>query len=89
MTKMSEYINQNRGGIGLITYKITEKTGKVVSAKVIDKSDEVMMITEKGVVIRIQTEGISVMGRHTSGVKLMNIKDSEVVAVAKYVGDEI
>ena len=89
MTKMSEYRNQNRGGIGLITYKITEKTGKVISAKVIDKSDEVMMITEKGIVIRIQTEGISVMGRHTSGVKLMNLKDSEVVAVAKYVGDEI
>lgn len=87
MTKLEEYKVQNRGGKGLITYKIKPKTGKVASAKVIDRTDEVMMITEGGTIIRLQTEGISVMGRNTSGVKLMNIKDSKIVAVAKYIGD--
>lgn len=87
MTKMEEYKVQNRGGKGLITYKIKEKTGTLISAKVIDKNDEIMMITHQGIIIRIETEGISTMGRSTSGVKLMNIKNSEIVAVAKYIGD--
>lgn len=87
MTLLSEYRIQNRGGKGIITYKTKEKTGDLISAKVIDKSDEIMMITSDGVIIRIETEGISVMGRSTSGVKLMNIKDSDIVAVAKYIGD--
>ncbi|MBP2025557.1 DNA gyrase subunit A [Peptoniphilus stercorisuis] len=87
MTLLSEYRIQTRAGKGIITYKTKDKTGEVISAKVIDKNDEVMMITSKGVIIRIQTEGISVMGRSTSGVKLMNIKDSDIVAVAKYIGD--
>lgn len=89
MTKMTEYRKQNRAGVGLLTYKATEKSGKLVSAKVIDKSDEIMIITVSGIIIRIGCEGISVMGRHTTGVKLMNIKDSEVVSVAKYIGEEI
>ncbi len=87
MTPLTEYRLQNRGGKGLITYKPKEKTGKLISAKVLDNSDEVMMITENGVLIRIETSGISNMGRNTSGVKLMNIKDSEIVAVAKYIGE--
>ena len=87
MTLLSEYRIQTRAGKGIITYKIKDKTGDVISAKVIDKNDEIMMITSKGVIIRIGTEGISVMGRSTSGVKLMNIKDSDIVAVAKYIGD--
>lgn len=89
MTKMTEYRKQNRAGVGLLTYKATQKSGKLVSAKVIDKSDEIMIITVSGIIIRIGCEGISVMGRHTTGVKLMNIKDSEVVSVAKYIGEEI
>lgn len=88
MTKSSEYKLQRRGGKGLIAYKVAPKTGKVVSAKVVTKDDELMMITEKGIIIRIETKGISVQGRSTSGVKLMNIKDSEVVAVAKYIGED-
>lgn len=88
MTKSSEYKLQRRGGKGLIAYKAAPKTGKVVSAKVVTKDDELMMITEKGIIIRIETKGISVQGRSTSGVKLMNIKDSEVVAVAKYIGED-
>ncbi|SHH36212.1 DNA gyrase subunit A [Anaerosphaera aminiphila DSM 21120] len=87
MTLLNEYRTQTRAGKGIITYKVKDKTGDLVSAKVIDKNDEIMMITSAGVIIRIETEGISTMGRSTSGVKLMNIKDSDVVAVAKYIGD--
>lgn len=89
MTNMTEYKRQNRAGVGLLTYRITEKSGELVSAKVLDRTDEIMMITESGIVIRMNCEGISTMGRHTTGVKLMNIKDSEVVSVAKYIGDEV
>ena len=87
MTEMKEYRSQTRGGKGIITYKTKDKTGDLISAKVIDKGDEIMMITSNGVIIRIETDGISVMGRSTSGVKLMNITDSDIVAVAKYIGD--
>lgn len=89
MTKMTEYRKQNRSGVGLLTYKATKKSGNLVSAKVLDKSDEIMIITVSGIIIRIGCEGISTMGRHTTGVKLMNIKDSEVVSVAKYIGEEL
>lgn len=89
MTKMAEYRKQNRSGVGLLTYKATKKSGNLVSAKVLDKSDEIMIITVSGIIIRIGCEGISTMGRHTTGVKLMNIKDSEVVSVAKYIGEEL
>ncbi|KXO16597.1 DNA gyrase, A subunit [Clostridiales bacterium KA00134] len=87
MTKTEEYKIQNRGGKGLITYNVKEKTGPLMSAKVVDKEDELMMITEKGVIIRIEAADISIQGRATSGVKLMNLKDSEIVAVAKYIGE--
>ncbi|RVU55738.1 DNA gyrase subunit A [Anaerosphaera multitolerans] len=87
MTPLKEYRSQSRAGKGIITYKVKEKTGDLISAKVIDRNDEIMMITSAGVIIRIETEGISIMGRSTSGVKLMNIKDSDIVAVAKYIGD--
>lgn len=87
LTPMSEYKVQNRAGKGIITYKVKSKTGKLVSAKIMESNDDIMMITSNGIIIRIQIEGISVMGRSTSGVKLMNITDSDVVAVAKYIGD--
>ena len=87
-TALEEYNVQNRGGKGLITYRIKEKTGQLVSAKVLDDSDQLMMISEDGVIIRLKAESISILGRATSGVKLMNIKDSHIVAVAEYVGEE-
>lgn len=87
MTPLDEYTTQSRGGKGLITYKVKDKTSTLVSAKVIDKDNEIMMITQEGVIIRINTSQISVMGRSTSGVKVMNIKESNIVAVAKYIGD--
>ncbi|NLY21118.1 MAG: DNA gyrase subunit A [Tissierellia bacterium] len=88
MTDLEEYRTQNRGGKGLITYKVTDKTGRLISAKVVNNQDEVMIISQKGIVIRLATSQISKFGRNTQGVKLMDIKDSEVVAVAKYIGEE-
>ncbi len=87
-TPLSEYRTQIRGGKGIITYNIREKTGDIVSAKVIKKEDEIMMISLNGTIIRLRAEEISTMGRNTQGVTLMKMKDDKVVAVAKYV-DEV
>ena len=79
-TPLSEFGVQNRGGKGLRCYKITEKTGDVVSAKIVNPEEEIMMISSEGIVIRMKCDSISVIGRNTSGVKLMNIDpDSDVV----------
>ena len=67
---LSEYRTQNRGGKGVITYNIKEKTGDIVSAKVIDINDEIMMISLVGTIIRIKGEDISTMGRNTQGLLL-------------------
>jgi len=85
-TPLDEYRIQNRGGKGILTYQVKQKTGPLVSAKVVDKTDEIMLISLKGVIIRLKVEGISEMGRSTQGVTLMRIEeDDKVVAVAKYV----
>ena len=84
-TPLDEYKVQIRGGKGLKTYNIKEKTGEIVSAKVIHENDEVMMISHNGTIIRLNTNDISIMGRSTQGVTLMKMNDDKVVAVAKYV----
>jgi DNA gyrase subunit A len=86
-TPLTEYRIQNRGGKGLITYHIKDKTGEIVSAKVVSEHDEVMMISLNGIVIRLGISDISVMGRSTQGVTLMKMKDDKVVAVAMYMED--
>jgi DNA gyrase subunit A len=86
-TKLSEYKAQNRGGKGLITYSIKEKTGEIVSAKVVSEQDEVMMITMNGTIIRLAIKDITIMGRNTQGVTLMRTKDDKIVAVAMYMED--
>ena len=83
-TKLSEYRTQLRGGKGIITYNITEKTGEIVSAKVVNDLDDIMMITLNGTIIRLEAKEISTMGRNTQGVTLMKTENGEVVAVAKY-----
>ncbi len=83
-TSLDEYKPQNRGGKGLITYNIKDKTGDIVSAKVVDDNDEIMMISFNGTIIRLIAKDISIMGRSTQGVTLMKMKDDRVVAVAKY-----
>ena len=83
-TAMSEFSVQNRGGKGVKCYKITEKTGNVIGAKAVNEENEVMMITTEGIIIRTPCSGISVLGRITSGVKLINLSDGVTVAsVAK------
>ena len=69
-------------------YKITEKTGNVVGAKAVGPDDEIMIINTDGIVIRMECAGISVLGRITSGVKLINLKDKETVASIAKVRDE-
>lgn len=88
-TPLDEYRPQTRGGKGLKTYHVKEKTGPLVSAKVVDKDDEIMMISNCGTIIRLNVKEISEMGRNTQGVTLMKVnEEDEVVAVAKYVEEE-
>ena len=81
-TDIHEFGVQHRGGKGVKCYKITEKTGFVVAAKVVHEDQEVMLITNEGIIIRIEVSGISVRGRVTSGVKLMNLDSSKDIVVA-------
>ncbi len=89
-TPLDEYRAQNRGGVGLKTYNTKKKTGKLISGKVVDEDDEIIMISLSGIIIRLKVKDISVMGRNTQGVTLMKIdnKKDKVVAVAKYVEEE-
>jgi len=81
-TLMSDFSNQNRGGKGVKCYKISEKTGNVVGVKAVNEENEIMIITTEGIVIRLECGDISVLGRITSGVKLMNIKTDSDISVA-------
>lgn len=84
LTRMDEFTPQNRGGKGIKCYKITEKTGNIIGVKAVDQENEIMMITTEGIIIRIKVEGISVLGRVTSGVKLMDLsEDITVASIAK------
>ncbi|MCI8495922.1 MAG: DNA gyrase subunit A [Lachnospiraceae bacterium] len=80
LTRMEEFTPQNRGGKGVKCYKITDKTGNIIGVKAVDQENEIMMITTEGIIIRLKVEGISVLGRVTSGVKLMNLEDDITVA---------
>ena len=80
MTSISEFTVQNRGGKGVKCYKITEKTGNVIDAKAVNEENEIMMINTEGIIIRLQCSDISILGRITSGVKLINLPDGVTVA---------
>ncbi len=81
-TPLSEFENQKRGGLGIRCYRVTDKTGELVAGKLIGDDRELLLITNEGVVIRINADDISVIGRNTSGVKLMNIDRESNVRVA-------
>ena len=89
-TSKDEFTSQNRGGKGVKCYKIMEKTGNVVGVKAVNEDDEVMIINKEGIIIRMKCEGISVLGRVTSGVKLINLAEGDCVASIAKVrkGDE-
>ena len=81
-TELDEYRVQIRGGKGVITYKITPKTGKLVGARIATEEDDVMLITDTGTIIRLEVKDISVLGRSTQGVTLMRTNDGgKVVSI--------
>jgi DNA gyrase subunit A len=84
-TELSEYRVQSRGGKGIITIKTTERNGPVVAATLVSDAEEVMLITNKGMLIRMPAKGISVIGRNTQGVRLITVesKEEQVVALAR------
>ena len=83
-TELDEYRVQKRGGRGVITYKITPKTGKLIGVRIASKDDDVMLVTDTGTIIRLQVKDISILGRSTQGVTLMRTSDG-----GKVVGMEI
>ena len=81
-TEISEFKCQMRGGKGLLCYHITEKTGGLIGMKLVDDGRDIMLITNEGIIIRMSVDDISVIGRNTSGVKLMSIDADSNVRVA-------
>ena len=79
-TSIEEYKCQSRGGKGLITYKVTKKTGDVATSLVIYESKDLLLISSNGTIIRIDADGIRETGRATSGVKLMDLVDETIVS---------
>ena len=83
-TEVEEYRTQSRSGKGVLTYKTTSKTGHIIGIKIVNETDDVMMITDTGVIIRINVKDISVLGRNTQGVTLMRTSDGgKVINIAK------
>ena len=80
-TETDEYRVQNRGGRGVITYKITPKTGDLVGIRVVNGTEDVMLITDTGTIIRMNVDEISVLGRATQGVTLMRTNEGKVVSI--------
>jgi DNA gyrase subunit A len=88
-SELSDYRVQKRGGKGIITFKNTDKTGACVALKEVLPDDELMMITRKGIIIRVPVEGIRVIGRNTQGVHVMNLDEGDVlVDVARVVKED-
>ena len=81
-TPIEEFNCQNRGGKGVRCYKIIDKTGELIGAKLVDSTREIMLITNEGIIIKMAVSDISIIGRNTSGVKLMSIDPDSGIAVA-------
>ena len=88
-SSLDAYRITNRGGKGVKTISITEKTGKLVSLKNVNDNDDLMIINKSGIAIRMEVASLRVMGRATQGVKLINLKENDsIAAVAKVVHEE-
>jgi len=79
-TPVSEYRTSNRGTMGVITMKLSDKVGRIVDAKVVDDDDKLLMMTENGIAIRIRVSDIRRCGRSTQGVRLINVNENDQVA---------
>ncbi len=88
-TELDEYRVQNRGGKGVITYKITPKTGKLVGVRIAIEGDDVMLVTNTGTIIRLKVDDISVLGRSTQGVTLMRTNDGGKVVSVETLSNEV
>lgn len=89
-TPLKEYRSQSRGGKGIITMKITDKTGPLAAIKVVHADDEIMMITSDGIIIRLGVKGIPIQGRNTQGVTLMKVENGQrIVSLAKFESEEL
>jgi len=93
-SELDEYRIQHRGGRGIITLKRGPKTGDIVALKEVLPDDELMMITKKGIMIRVPVEGIRISGRNTQGVKVMNLTPGDLVVLvflhhARDIHDEV
>ena len=87
-TELDEYRVQTRGGKGMLTYKVTPKTGNIVGIKIVDGTEDIMLITDTGTIIRLSTKDVSVLGRNTQGVTLMRTNEGKVVSIEKIDEDE-
>ena len=87
-TELEEYRVQTRGGKGMLTYKVTPKTGSIVGIRIVDGTEDVMLITDTGTIIRLSSKDVSVLGRNTQGVTLMRTNEGKVVSIEKIDEDE-
>ncbi len=87
-TELDEYRVQTRGGKGVITYKVTPKTGQIVGIRIVEDTDDVMLVTDTGTIIRINVSEISILGRSTQGVTLMRTNEGKVVSIEKITENE-
>ena len=88
-TELEEYKVQTRGGKGILTYRVTEKTGKIAGMKLVNEKDDIMMISSDGTIIRINVKDISVLGRATQGVTLMRMDEAVyLVGVARIINED-
>ncbi|PYG88985.1 DNA gyrase subunit A [Ruminiclostridium sufflavum DSM 19573] len=89
-TELDEYKVQNRGGKGVLTYRITEKTGKSIGMMLVSDEDDIMLISSDGTIIRMKVSEISILGRATQGVTLMRMADGiKVVSMARMVNEDV
>jgi DNA gyrase subunit A len=83
-TEIDEYRIQSRGGIGIINISTTDKNGKVVGVAYVTDGDELLLITQQGMILRMETSGVRAIGRNTQGVKMIDLdSEDKVVAIAK------
>ena len=88
-TELDEYKIQTRGGKGILTYRVTERTGQVAAIRLVHETDEIMLISSDGTIIRLEVNGISILGRATQGVTLMRMSDgNHVVSLARLEKEE-
>ena len=88
-TSTDEYSVQNRGGKGVKCYKVTDKTGDIIGVKAVNDDHEIMMITSTGIIIQIKMSDLRLIGRDTSGVKLIDLEDGVTVAQIAKVREKV